>query len=292
LELADGEGQVKSNVEPTSPLLEVRNLAVHYDLRSSRVGRKERRKIEAVADVSFTLLPGETVALVGESGSGKTTTGRAILGLVPITSGAVLLRGEDITGADRKKLKQLRREMQLVYQNPFSSLNPYMDALELVMEPIQVNRLAPSRTSAEARAGELLELVALPRGLWQRKPRSLSGGQLQRVAIARALAVEPQILIADEPVSKLDVSIQAQVVNLLQDIQKELGISYLFITHNLAIARHMADRMGIMQHGRLVEFGEADEIFESPSDPYTKELLAAIPGLAKPPTELGRGEAV
>jgi peptide/nickel transport system ATP-binding protein len=266
-----------TDAETEPALLEVDDLVVRYFIGSGLRGKGTT--VEAVAGVSFTVAAGETLALVGESGSGKTTTGRAILGLAPIVSGSVRLQGVDITHARGEALRAARRKMQLVYQNPFSSLNPYMTALDLVVEPLTVNHLVSSRQEAERRAGEFLELVALPPALWKRRPRGLSGGQLQRVAIARALAVGPRLLVADEPVSKLDVSIQAQVINLLQDIQSELGVSYLFITHNLAVVRHMAHRVAIMQGGRLVETGETGAVFEAPQEAYTKELLAAVPRL-------------
>jgi len=255
------------------PIVDVEDLRVRFG-GASLFGRK--KSTDAVRGVSFSIQPHETLALVGESGSGKTTTGRAILGLSPVVGGRVTVRGKNVDS----KHSPHPQDVQMVYQNPYESLTPQMKIFDLVAEPLRVNRLAESKDEVADRVGELLELVGLPRQYWERLPRSMSGGQLQRVAIARALAVKPALLVADEPVAKLDVSIQAQVVGVLRDVQKELGMASLFITHNIALVRYVAQRVGIMYQGELVEVGEVSEVLHNPQHEYTRTLLAAVPRVA------------
>jgi peptide/nickel transport system ATP-binding protein len=260
----------------TAPLLSVNNLSVSYDAgRTGLWGKK--RSISALDAVSFDVHRGETLGLVGESGSGKTTTGRAVLRRIESTAGSITFQGHDITHAKGIALRQLRRHMQLVFQDPYASLNPRMRVLDIVAEPLIAHGFV--RTSEEARdeIGELLRLVGLPRDAHDRFPHAFSGGQRQRVGIARALALKPEFIVADEPVSALDVSVRAQVVNLLQDLQKELGLSYVFIAHDLSIVRHISHRIAILYSGRLVELANRDELYEQPLHPYTEALLSAVP---------------
>lgn len=257
----------------TEPIVEIEDLRVRFG-SASLFGRGAAT--DAVRGVSFSIQPHETLALVGESGSGKTTTGRAILGLSPVVGGRVVVCGKSVDARHRPS----PQDAQMVYQNPYESLTPQMRIFDLVAEPLKVNRLAETGEQAADRVAQLLEMVGLPRQYWERLPRSLSGGQLQRVAIARALAVEPSLLVADEPVAKLDVSIQAQVINVLRDVQRELGMASLFITHNIALVRYVAQRVGIMYRGELVEVGEVDEVLGDPQHEYTRTLLSAVPRVA------------
>lgn len=262
-----------SNVEP---LVSVRNLSVHYPLgKSSLFG--ERKVLRAVDGVSFDVFPGETLGLVGESGSGKTTTGRAVLQNVNITSGSVQFRGQDITGARGEKRRLLRRDMQLIFQDPYSSLNPRMTIVDIVSEPLIVHGIETDRQRLRERVIALLETVGLPEDAVDRHPHAFSGGQRQRIGIARALALQPAFIVADEPVSALDVSIRAQVVNLMQDIQSRTGVALLFIAHDLAIVRHIADRVAIMKQGRIVEIGPSEKIYTAAEHEYTRTLLASVP---------------
>ena len=259
------------------PVLQVRHLVKHFPVRGSGLLRRSAGEIHAVCDVSFDLHRGETLGVVGESGCGKSTTGRAVLNLQPATSGQVLYAGQDVTRLRGKELRALRRELQLVFQDPYASLNPRMTVNDIVAEPLVIHDLAGDRQGRRDRVQELLRLVGLNPEHGNRYAHEFSGGQRQRIGIARALALEPKVLVLDEPVSALDVSIQAGVVNLLEKLQDELGLSYLFIAHDLSVVRHIADRVAVMYLGRIVEIGTRDEMFHRPAHPYTRALLSAIP---------------
>jgi len=233
--------------------------------------------VKAVDDVSFTIQQGTTVGLVGESGSGKTTIGRAILKLTPATSGEILFNGQNILPLTEREFRPLRREVQMIFQDPFGSLNPRHTIFQIIGEALEIHFPAFSRAQREARVAQLLEQVGLKPEMMHRYPHEFSGGQRQRIGIARALAVEPKFIVCDEPVSALDVSVQAQIVNLLQDLQDELGLTYLFIAHDLAVVEHISDQVLVMYHGKIVESAPAEQIYESPQHDYTKKLLAAVP---------------
>ena len=234
------------------------------------------RVVRAVEDVSFTIDEGETFGLVGESGSGKTTTGRCILRLIEPTAGEVRFRGEDVLRFSRARMRQARRDMQIVFQDPYSSLNPRMRVGAIVEEPLIIHRIG-SRAERKARVEELFHLVGLDPEQLTRYPHQFSGGQRQRIGLARALALNPSLVIADEPVSALDVSVQAQVVNLLMDLQERLKLTYLFIAHDLRLVRHICRRVAVMYLGRIVEMGPTERLFDAPAHPYTRALLSAIP---------------
>jgi ABC-type oligopeptide transport system ATPase subunit len=255
-------------------LLEVRHLVKHFTTQQGWLRRGTT--VRAVDDVSFAIEEGETFGLVGESGSGKTTTGRCILRLVEPTSGEILLRGDDLLKFPASRLRHARRDMQIVFQDPYSSLNPRMRAGAIVEEPLVIHRMG---TSAERRrrVGELFTLVGLDPGLTSRYPHEFSGGQRQRIGLARALALNPSLIIADEPVSALDVSVQAQVVNLLMDLQRQLKLTYLFIAHDLRLVRHICGRTAVMYLGRIVELADTAVLFASARHPYTRALLSSIP---------------
>jgi oligopeptide transport system ATP-binding protein len=259
-------------------ILEVRNLTVWFPRKSSLL-RRTIGQVKAVTGVSFVIPTGKTVGLVGESGSGKTTVGMAIMNLVSATKGNILFRGRDITNLPEKEFRPLRRQIQIIFQDPFGSLNPRWDILRIVTEPFQVH--FPSLTAAERkeRAAELLRRVGLKPELLKRFPHEFSGGQRQRIGIARALAVEPALIVCDEPVSALDVSVQAQIVNLLEDLKQELGISYLFISHDLAVVEHISDFVVVMYRGEVVEAAAAEIIYREPKHEYTRNLLASVPSL-------------
>lgn len=256
--------------------LEVNNLKVHFPIRGGFFGRTLAH-VKAVDGVSFTIEKGKTYGLVGESGSGKTTTGRAIIGLNKITSGTVLFEGQDITNL-HKASKDVRRDIQMIFQDPYSSLNPKKRVIDIIAEPLR-NYEKLTKGEEIKRVQELLDLVGLSPESILKYPHEFSGGQRQRIGIARAIALKPKLIIADEPVSALDVSVQAQVLNFMQDIQKELGLTYLFISHDLGVIKHMCDQIGIMYKGRYVESGTRNDIFNSPQHIYTKRLVAAIPDI-------------
>jgi oligopeptide transport system ATP-binding protein len=258
------------------PLLEAECLAKHYRVRRGAVFGRHVGTVRAVDGISFTLARGETLALVGESGCGKSTTARLVLRLIDPTAGTVRFEGRDITDLRGEQLRRLRRRMQIVFQDPFASLNPRMTVGDILEEPLIVHQMG-TKSERRARVNELLELVGLAPYYAQRYPHEFSGGQRQRVGIARALAVEPSLIVCDEPVSALDVSIQAQVVNLLKDLQARLGLSYLFIAHDLAVVKHVADRIAVMYLGQIVELAAKESLFADPRHPYTRTLLSAIP---------------
>ncbi len=256
-------------------LLKVNNLKVHYPIRGGFF-RTVKDHVRAVDGISFELEKGETYGLVGESGCGKTTTGRAIIGLNPVTEGEIIFEGEDLASLKRRDRRKYIKDIQMVFQDPYSSLNSRKNVLNIIAEPLRnFERLSP--TEELIRVQELVERVGLTPESIYKYPHQFSGGQRQRIGIARALTLNPKLIIADEPVSALDVSVQAQVLNFMQDIQEEYDLTYLFISHDLGIVRHMSDRLGIMHNGRLVEEGTRNDIFDNAQHPYTKRLLAAIP---------------
>ena len=261
---------------PAAPLLEVRHLVKHF---SRKQGLFQKPSIvKAVDDVSFAIDEGEMFGLVGESGSGKSTTGRAILRLIEPTSGEVLFKGENVLGFSRSRLRLARRDMQIIFQDPYSSLNPRMRVGDIVEEPLVIHKLG-SKDERRARVGELFELVGLERAMIVRFPHEFSGGQRQRIGIARALALNPALIIADEAVSALDVSIQAQVVKLLMDLKSTFRLTYLFIAHDLRLVEHICSRVAVMYLGKVVEMGDTAALFANPTHPYTRALLSAIPVL-------------
>jgi oligopeptide transport system ATP-binding protein len=253
-------------------LLEVSGLVKHYPVTRGILFRKQIGTVKAVDGISFSVDRGETLALVGESGCGKSTTARAVLRLVEPTAGSVRFDGEELTEASTERLRQLRREMQIVFQDPYASLNPRMPVRTILTEPYKIHGIDPGD-----RVAELLSLVGLAPEHEGRYPHEFSGGQRQRVGIARAIALDPKLVVCDEPVSALDVSIQAQVLNLLEDIQDRLGLAYLFIAHDLSVVRHIADRVAVMYLGTIVEEARTDDLFEAPSHPYTQALISAVP---------------
>ncbi len=251
-------------------LVKVKNLVKYFPVENSD------DVVRAVDDVSFDILSGETLGLVGESGCGKSTVGRCLLRLYEPTSGEVLFEGADILKLGNKQLQALRREMQIIFQDPYASLNPRLNILSIVGEPLKIHKIGDKAERRE-RVADLLKKVGLDPAYMFRYPHEFSGGQRQRIGIARALALNPKLIIADEPVSALDVSVQAQVVNLLQDLQNEFGLTYLFISHGLAVVEHISDRVAVMYLGKIVEIAESRELYDSPLHPYTKALLSAIP---------------
>ncbi len=257
-------------------LLEVKNLQVHFPVNAG-VFRRAHASVKAVDDVSFTIAPGETLGLVGESGCGKTTLGRAIVRLVEPTAGSIFLEGEDLTPLRGAELRARRRKMQIIFQDPYSSLNPRLTVEDAIGEALDLHGLADGKSARRQRIAELLEAVGLDVALAQRYPHEFSGGQRQRIGIARALAVEPKLIVCDEPVSALDVSVQAQIINLLQDLQQQHGLAYLFIAHDLAVVEHISRRVLVMYLGKIVELAAAETILGSPRHPYTQALISAVP---------------
>ncbi len=270
------------STHPNSPLLEVRDLKVHFPIHSGLM-RRQTGSFKAVDGVSFTVEAGKTVGLVGESGSGKTTIGRTIVKLIPATSGKVLWKGEEILPLSEKEFRPLRRRIQYIFQDPFGSLNPRMRVGNIIGEALEIHSRELSCSARSERVAALLKRVGLKPEMMSRYPHEFSGGQRQRIGIARALAVEPEFLICDEPVSALDMSVQAQIINLLQDLQEELGLALLFIAHDLAVVEHISDSVLVLHCGKIVESGPAHEVLEAPRDPYTRELLSAVPQLEHTP---------
>jgi oligopeptide transport system ATP-binding protein len=276
---------------PADEILRVDDLKVHFPVLKGAIIRRQVGTLQAVDGVSFALKRGDTLGLVGESGCGKSTTGLAVLRMLEPTAGRILFEGHDITGYDKTRMRSVRRRMQMVYQDPYGSLNPRMTVRSIVGEPLQVHGLASDRTAFRRRVDELMGMVGLLPDMAERYPHEFSGGQRQRIGIARALALEPSLMICDEPVSALDVSIQAQVINLFMDLQERLQLTYIFIAHDLAVVRHISDRIAVMYLGRIVEIAGRDDLYKRPLHPYTEALLAAVP-VADPEVEARRPRAV
>ncbi len=260
----------------TAPLLEVKNLVKHFPIRGG-ILKREVGRVHAVDGVSFTLAAGETLGVVGESGCGKSTTGRCVLRLIEPTSGEVTFQGRSVTGATKDELRALARDMQIVFQDPFASLNPRMTVSAIVGEALVIHKLAANAKEREDRVVQLLETVGLGADHLRRFPHEFSGGQRQRIGIARALAVSPKLLVCDEAVSALDVSIQAQVINLLEDLRERFALTYVFIAHDLSVVEHISHRVAVMYLGRIVEIAPARQLYTNPLHPYTEALLAAVP---------------
>src|SRR3954453_18164016 len=259
------------------PILSVRGLEKHFPIKSGGLVKRTVGAVRAVDGVDLDLYPGEVLGLVGESGCGKSTTGRAILNLQPATAGSVVFQGREIVGLGRKQMRPLRRDIPLVFQDPYASLNPRLPVFDIVAEPLIIHGLTKNNDELRSRVRELVETVGLNPEHTNRYPSEFSGGQRQRIGIARALALQPKVLVLDEPVSALDVSIQAGVINLLEDLKNSLGLSYLFIAHDLSVVRHISDRVAVMYLGRIIEIAERDELFDRPAHSYTQALLSAIP---------------
>lgn len=272
------------------PLVAVEDLEVHFPVRRGLLLRREVAAVRAVDGISFTIARGETLGLVGESGCGKSTTGRAILNLSRPTGGRVVFAGEPVSAVSGEALRRMRRRMQMIFQDPYSSLNPRMTAGDTIAEPLLVHGLGRAG-ERQRRVLELLELVGLNPDFQRRYPHEFSGGQRQRIGIARALAVEPEFIVCDEAIAALDVSVQAQIINLLQDLQQRLGLTYLFISHDLSVVRHISDRIAVMYLGRIVELTRCEDIYRQPRHPYTQALLAAVP-LPDPVAERSRQQIV
>jgi peptide/nickel transport system ATP-binding protein len=271
----NGAGKVEPE-EQRRPLLEIQDLKVYFPIRSGVVIERRIGDIKAVDGVSFDIRRGETVGLVGESGCGKTTVGRTVLRLYKPTAGRILFEGRDIATLNEKSMRSLRKRMQMVFQDPYSSLNPRQNVGNIVAEPLRVHGLAGGR-DVDEQVRYLLDVVGLPKGAGNRYPHEFSGGQRQRIGLARSLALNPDLIVADEPVSALDVSIQAQIINLLEDLQEEFDLTFMFIAHDLAVVRHISDRIAVMYLGKIVELAPADELYVSPLHPYTMALLSAVP---------------
>jgi oligopeptide transport system ATP-binding protein len=286
--------QVKEKItspEDDSVIVEVRHLKKYFPMLSGIIAQRTVGWVKAVDDVSFVIHRGETLGLVGESGCGKTTVGRCILQLERPTEGEILYEGQEMTRMNDAELRRLRPRVQIVFQDPYSSLNPRMTIGQIISEPIRVHRLSQNSADCRDRVDELLTVVGLNPLMATRYPHQLSGGQRQRVGIARALALEPKFIVCDEPISALDVSIQAQIINLLEELQERFGLTYLFIAHDLSVVRHISDRITVMYLGKVVEIAERQELYENPLHPYTRALLSAVP-IPDPVIELKRERIV
>ena len=271
------EAVTVSSVVGNEPILEVKGLKMYFPISEGVVFTRKVAEVKAVDGISFHIRKGETFGLVGESGCGKTTTGRCILQLEQATEGQIFFDGVNIAELDRRELSALRQKIQVIFQDPYSSLNPRMKIGEIIGEPMRVHGIEPDADKRHARVAELLSICGLDPKFADRYPHGMSGGQRQRVGIGRALALNPEFIICDEPVSALDVSIQAQVINLLEDLRDEFGLTYLFIAHDLSVVRHLCHRVAVMYLGKIVELAECDELYDNPIHPYTQALLAAVP---------------
>ena len=264
-------------LNPDDHILEVTNLKKYFPISAGIVFQRQVGAVRAVDGISFHVVRGETLGLVGESGCGKSTTGRTILQLYRPTEGSVKFEGEELSTMTGNQMRQMRRKMQIIFQDPFASLNPRMTVGSIVSEPLQIHRMYANKKERQQYVEQLMERVGLNPYFINRYPHEFSGGQRQRIGIARALALQPSFIVADEPISALDVSIQAQVVNLMEELQQELGLTYLFIAHDLSMVRHICDRVAVMYLGKIVELGPVDEVYDNPQHPYTQALLSAVP---------------
>ena len=265
------------HLNPDDHILEVSNLKKYFPISAGIVFQRQVGAVRAVDGISFHVVRGETLGLVGESGCGKSTTGRTILQLYRPTEGSVKFEGEELSTMTGNQMRQMRRKMQIIFQDPFASLNPRMTVGSIVSEPLQIHRMYANKKERQQYVEQLMERVGLNPYFINRYPHEFSGGQRQRIGIARALALQPSFIVADEPISALDVSIQAQVVNLMEELQGELGLTYLFIAHDLSMVRHICDRVAVMYLGKIVELGPVDEVYDNPQHPYTQALLSAVP---------------
>lgn len=270
----NNQGNIRVNSES---LIDVRNLVMHFPLTKGILLQRKVGAVQAVDDISFTVQKGETLGLVGESGCGKSTTGRAMLQLYKPTSGEVLFQGRDLTKLNTKDMRRMRRDLQMIFQDPYASLNPRMTVGNIISEPLQIHNVTTNAKQRQERVQELLQVVGLNPYFANRYPHEFSGGQRQRIGIARSLAARPSFIVADEPVSALDVSIQAQIINLMEELQDKFHLTYLFIAHDLSVVRHIADRVAVMYLGKIVELGNRKNLYENPLHPYTKALLSAVP---------------